>query len=96
MLWLFAETRLDFRSGVGTGDLIAEDVPLGAREVVMASGAVRLTEVLVEEVEFEARGDEVATTAEAKEGGQTGAGAAEGLVEPGREEVVDERAAAAA
>jgi hypothetical protein len=94
-LWLLAETKLAFRSCEGTGDLIADDTPFGGREVGIASGTVRFEGGLVEDDELEARGDEVATTAEAKEGGQTGAGAAGALVGPGRD-VLDERAAAAA
>lgn len=94
MLWLLGGTRLAFRSGAGTGDLTAGDVPFDGREVGIASGTVRFEEGLAE-VELEARGDEVATTAEANEGGQRGAGAAGVLVEPGLD-VPEDRAAAAA
>jgi len=97
MLWLLAGTKLAFRSSVGTGDLTADDVPLDGREVGIASGTVRFEEGFAE-VELEARGDEVATTAEANEGGQRGAGAAGAagvLGGPGLD-VPEDRAAAAA
>ncbi|PLW58559.1 hypothetical protein PCANC_00148 [Puccinia coronata f. sp. avenae] len=53
-------------------NLVADDTPFGGREVRMASGTVRFEEGSDEEDQLEARGDEVATTAEAKEGGRRG------------------------